>query len=283
MGAFGACIALFQSEGRVAAARARVVRRAPRRVRALGGRARGGAEPPHRPWASRSGRRITGARSRSVPPRSGREHDRADDVRALRRRRFAPARARRRVTSLARWPRSKPRGSSRSTARGSSEVRALDGVDLEVQEGTVLGLLGPNGAGQDDDGPDPRDAAASRTAGARASAGSTSRGDAQAVRKLIGLSGQYAAVDENLTGRENLWMFGRLYQLPSAEARRRADELLVQFDARGRRRPRREDVLGRHAAAARPRLRARRAAAAPLPRRADDRARPTSRGSACGT
>ena len=53
---------------------------------------------------------------------------------------------------------------------------------------------------------------------------------AQAVRKVIGLSGQYAAVDENLTGRENLWMFGRLYQLPSAEARRRADELLVQFD-----------------------------------------------------
>jgi ABC-2 type transport system ATP-binding protein len=49
------------------------------------------------------------------------------------------------------------------------------------------------------------------------------------VRKLIGLSGQYAAVDENLTGRENLWMFGRLYQLPSAEARRRTDELLVQF------------------------------------------------------
>ena len=54
--------------------------------------------------------------------------------------------------------------------------------------------------------------------------------EAQAVRKLIGLSGQYAAVDENLTGRENLWMFGRLYQLPSDEARRRADELLAQFD-----------------------------------------------------
>jgi len=49
------------------------------------------------------------------------------------------------------------------------------------------------------------------------------------VRKVIGLSGQYAAVDENLTGRENLWMFGRLYRLSSADARRRADELLGQF------------------------------------------------------
>ena len=110
-----------------------------------------------------------------------------------------------------------------------SEVRALDGVDLEVQEGTVLGLLGPNGAGktttvrilatllQADDGR------------ARVGGLDVTR-EAQAVRKLIGLSGQYAAVDENLTGRENLWMFGRLYQLPSAEARRRADELLTQFD-----------------------------------------------------
>jgi ABC-2 type transport system ATP-binding protein len=54
--------------------------------------------------------------------------------------------------------------------------------------------------------------------------------DAQAVRRRIGLSGQYAAIDENLTGRENLWMFGRLYQLSSKEARRRADALLDRFD-----------------------------------------------------
>jgi ABC-2 type transport system ATP-binding protein len=53
---------------------------------------------------------------------------------------------------------------------------------------------------------------------------------AAAVRRVIGLSGQYAAVDENLTGRENLWLFGRLYHLPSSEARKRADELLEQFD-----------------------------------------------------
>ena len=109
-----------------------------------------------------------------------------------------------------------------------SEVRALDGVDLEVQEGTVLGLLGPNGAGK-------TTAVRILATLLRADAGRATVGgldverEAQAVRKLIGLSGQYAAVDENLTGRENLWMFGRLYQLPSDEARRRADELLVQF------------------------------------------------------
>jgi ABC-2 type transport system ATP-binding protein len=51
----------------------------------------------------------------------------------------------------------------------------------------------------------------------------------QSVRKEIGLSGQYAAIDENLTGRENLWMFGRLYHLSSGEARVRADELLERF------------------------------------------------------
>jgi ABC-2 type transport system ATP-binding protein len=108
------------------------------------------------------------------------------------------------------------------------EVRALDGVDLEVQEGTVLGLLGPNGAGKTTTvrilatllRPD---------AGSARVAGLDVVRDAQAVRQIIGLSGQYAAVDENLTGRENLWMFGRLYQLSSAESRARADELLERF------------------------------------------------------
>ena len=108
------------------------------------------------------------------------------------------------------------------------EVRALDGVDLEVPEGTVLGLLGPNGAGKTTTvrilatllKPD---------AGRASVGGLDVVREAQGVRRQIGLSGQYAAVDENLTGRENLWMFGRLYQLPSDEARRRADELLGQF------------------------------------------------------
>ena len=110
-----------------------------------------------------------------------------------------------------------------------AEVRALDGVDLEVEEGTVLGLLGPNGAGKTTTvrilatllRPD---------AGHATVAGFDVVKQAQQLRSVIGLSGQYAAVDENLTARENLWMFGRLYQLTSAESRRRAGELLEQFE-----------------------------------------------------
>ncbi|MSO95395.1 MAG: ATP-binding cassette domain-containing protein [Thermoleophilia bacterium] len=113
-------------------------------------------------------------------------------------------------------------------SRGS-EVRALDGLDLEVREGTVLGLLGPNGAGKTTT---VRILATllRADAGRATIAGLDVARDAQAVRRLIGLSGQYAAIDENLTGRENLWMFGRLYQIGSAAAKRRATELLVQFD-----------------------------------------------------
>jgi ABC-2 type transport system ATP-binding protein len=110
-----------------------------------------------------------------------------------------------------------------------TEVRALDGLDLTVAEGTVLGLLGPNGAGKTTTvrilatllKPD---------AGHATVAGFDVVRDAQLLRSVIGLSGQYAAIDENLTGRENLWMFGRLYQLRSAEAKLRAGELLEQFD-----------------------------------------------------
>jgi len=109
-----------------------------------------------------------------------------------------------------------------------SEVRALDGLDLTVPEGTVLGLLGPNGAGKTTTvrilatllRPD---------AGRATVAGFDVVRQAQQLRNVIGLSGQYAAVDENLTGRENLWLFGRLYHLPSAVASRRANDLLAQF------------------------------------------------------
>src|SRR5262245_39104208 len=108
-----------------------------------------------------------------------------------------------------------------------SEVRALDGVDLAVREGTVLGLLGPNGAGKTTT---VRILATLlRADGGRATVGGLDVArEAQAVRTVIGLSGQYAAVDENLTGRENLWMFARLYRLSKADASRRADELLGQ-------------------------------------------------------
>jgi len=108
-------------------------------------------------------------------------------------------------------------------------VKALDGIDLEVPEGTVVGLLGPNGAGK---------TTAVRVlttlmepdAGTARVLGHDVVKEADVVRGLVGLSGQYAAVDELLTGRENLWMFGRLYQLSSQQARQRADELLETFD-----------------------------------------------------
>ncbi|CAN5324924.1 daunorubicin resistance protein DrrA family ABC transporter ATP-binding protein [soil metagenome] len=111
----------------------------------------------------------------------------------------------------------------------AGEVRALDGVDLVVEEGTVLGLLGPNGAGKTTTvrilatllRPD---------AGRATGAGFDVVTEAEQLRSHIGLSGQFAAVDENLTGKENLWMFGRLYQLASPESHRRADALLEQFD-----------------------------------------------------
>jgi daunorubicin resistance ABC transporter ATP-binding subunit len=106
---------------------------------------------------------------------------------------------------------------------------ALAGVDLEVAEGEVLGLLGPNGAGK---------TTLVRilatllppTSGRATVLGHDVATDPAAVRSVIGLTGQYAAVDGLLTGRENLRMFGELSHLTFRDARRRADELLERFD-----------------------------------------------------
>jgi ABC-2 type transport system ATP-binding protein len=109
------------------------------------------------------------------------------------------------------------------------DVRALDGVSLDVPEGTVLGLLGPNGAGKTTTvrvlttllKPD---------SGRAVVAGVDVLKHPNKVRSLIGLSGQNAAVDEYLTGRENLQMVGELYQMSAREAKARAIELLAWFD-----------------------------------------------------
>jgi len=109
------------------------------------------------------------------------------------------------------------------------KTTALDGVSLTVAEGTVLGLLGPNGAGKTTV---VRILSTLLTADAgRAEVvGLDVVRQADAVRAAIGLTGQYAAVDEYLTGFENLEMVGRLYRLPKREARARAGELLERFD-----------------------------------------------------
>jgi len=110
----------------------------------------------------------------------------------------------------------------------NGEVKALDDLSLDVEEGTVLGVLGPNGAGK------------TTTVRILATLLKPDSGDATVagidvvkhpdkVRELIGLSGQYAAVDETLTGWDNLVMFGRLYHLGKPASVKRAEELLERF------------------------------------------------------
>ena len=114
-------------------------------------------------------------------------------------------------------------------AKSYGSVRALCGVDFAARHGSVLGLLGPNGAGKTTV---VRILATLLKAdeGSARVAGLDVERDAAALRAKIGLAGQYAAVDENLTGFENLEMVGRLYHMGRAEARRRANELLGRFE-----------------------------------------------------
>ncbi|WP_307813498.1 ATP-binding cassette domain-containing protein [Streptomyces sp. N35] len=109
------------------------------------------------------------------------------------------------------------------------EKRALDGFDLTVRRGTVHGLLGPNGAGKTT--AVRALATLLRLDGGRAQVAGVDVGkDPRVVRAKIGLAGQYAAVDELLSGRQNLELFGRLFHLGGRRAKLRADELLEQFD-----------------------------------------------------
>ncbi|MDI4643244.1 ATP-binding cassette domain-containing protein [Rhodoblastus acidophilus] len=107
--------------------------------------------------------------------------------------------------------------------------RAVDGIDLEVHRGEVFGVLGPNGAGKTTmlkmlatllpiDG------------GTGEVFGHDVRAEPHLVRQLIGVTGQFASVDENLTATENLWLFARLQGLGRTEARSRGAHLLEQFD-----------------------------------------------------
>ncbi len=111
----------------------------------------------------------------------------------------------------------------------SQQVHALDGLSLTVPEGTVTGLLGPNGAGK-------TTAVKVLTTLIRPDSGTATVAgldvltQAREVKRVIGSSGQYAAVDENLTGLENLEMVGRLYHLGTRRARQRAAELIEMFD-----------------------------------------------------
>ncbi|MGI8871683.1 MAG: ATP-binding cassette domain-containing protein [Candidatus Limnocylindria bacterium] len=119
--------------------------------------------------------------------------------------------------------------SARGLQKRFGETHALRGIDLEVPRGSILAMLGPNGAGK-------TTAVRILTTLLRADAGEATvagydvRTQPAEVRRRIGLTGQNAAVDELLTGRENLEMIGRLYHLPARLARQRAARLLERFD-----------------------------------------------------
>jgi oleandomycin transport system ATP-binding protein len=118
---------------------------------------------------------------------------------------------------------------ARGLTKHYGKTKALDGIDLTVEQGRVLGVLGPNGAGK---------TTAVRIlatllkpdAGSATVAGFDVVHHAREVRRTIGLTGQYASVDEDLTGIQNLVMIGQLLDLSTAQARIRANELLAEFD-----------------------------------------------------
>jgi len=152
-------------------------------------------------------------------------------------------------------------------------TEALRGADLAAGPGTVLALLGPNGAGK---------TTAVRVlatllkadAGQARICGYDVVTDAVQVRQLIALTGQFASVDDELTGTENIVMIGRLLGLGRATARARAAELLERFRPDRRRRPGGQDLFRRHAPPPGPGGQPGRGAPGAVPGRADHRARP---------
>lgn len=128
------------------------------------------------------------------------------------------------------------RGVSKVYKSKSGPVQALNGLDIAVPEGTVMALLGPNGAGKTT-AVKVLTTLITPDTGTLSIDGINVLDSPKEVRRIIGVSGQYAAVDENLTGMENLRMVGRLYHLPARQARDRAAELIDMFelsDARNR-------------------------------------------------
>ncbi len=162
---------------------------------------------------------------------------------------------------------------ARGLVKTFGDLRAVDGIDLDVQRGEVFGVLGPNGAGKTTmlqmlatllpmDG------------GEAELFGVDVRRHPHVIRQLLGVTGQYASVDENLTGRENLWLFGRLLGLSRSRRARDRRGAARPVRPRGRRRQADREVLRWHAPPARPRRQPDQPATADLPRRAHHRPRP---------
>ena len=160
----------------------------------------------------------------------------------------------------------------KKTFTGKLKVRALDGVSFGVEEGTVFGLLGPNGSGK-------TTAVRILTTILQADSGHARvlgydvAKRAGLVRSLIGLAGQYAAVDENLTGRENLEMVGKLNHLRRSSVERASHRTARPVRSERRCRSDTQDLLGRHAPTPRPCSGPGRPAHRAVPRRADHRSR----------
>jgi daunorubicin/doxorubicin transport system ATP-binding protein len=162
---------------------------------------------------------------------------------------------------------------ARGLVKRFGAVPAVNGIDLEVRRGTIFAILGPNGAGKTT----LMRMLATLTApdeGAAVIMGHDLITEPQMVRGAIAMTGQFASLDEDLTGRENLLLLARLWGFRGREARARADDLLAAFDPLRLREQAGEAVFRRHAAPVGHRRLADRDTRGALSRRADDGARP---------